>query len=265
MEQAAVIYDWFGYALPLRERYRLIRAAGFDGVMLWWSNDFGRGDAGWDNYREAVGLARSEGLRIENIHAPVAPQHALWEEGEAGEAAMACYRGCMEDCAAYGIPTMVLHLPGCHRVPGAVAEERVAELAACAERLGVNVAVENLGNAENVAFVLSHTSSPRVGFCYDCCHHWNHEPEVDYLARYGQRLLALHLHDNGGLRHQHQLPFDGQIAWDEVMHSLSAAGYTGPLALEPMNWDYTRMSPEEFLRTAYDRVCRLRGLGGMET
>ena len=41
MEQAAVIYDWFGYALPLRERYRLIRAAGFDGVMLWWSNDFG--------------------------------------------------------------------------------------------------------------------------------------------------------------------------------------------------------------------------------
>ena len=168
MEQAAVIYDWFGYALPLRERYRLIRAAGFDGVMLWWSNDFGRGDAGWDNYREAVGLARSEGLRIENIHAPVAPQHALWVEGEAGEAAMACYRGCMEDCATYGIPTMVLHLPGCHLVPGAVAEERVAELAACAERLGVNVAVENLGNAENVAFVLSHTSSPRVGVSISC-------------------------------------------------------------------------------------------------
>ena len=48
------------------------------------------------------------------------------------------------------------------------------------------------------------------------------------------------------------------------MRSLSAAGYTGPLALEPMNWDYTRMSPEEFLRTAYDRVCRLRGLGGAE-
>lgn len=128
----------------------------------------------------------------------------------------------------------------------------------------MNVAVENLGNAENVAFVLSHTSSPRVGFRYDCCHHWNHEPEVDYPARYGQRLLALHLHDNGGSRRQHQLPFDGQIAWDEVMRSLSAAGYTGPLALEPMNWDYIRMSPEEFLRTAYDRVCRLRVLGGAE-
>jgi len=32
------IYDWFGYELPIKERYRLIKEAGFDGVLLWWSN-----------------------------------------------------------------------------------------------------------------------------------------------------------------------------------------------------------------------------------
>ena len=28
------IYDWFGYELPIKERYRLIREAGFDSVLL---------------------------------------------------------------------------------------------------------------------------------------------------------------------------------------------------------------------------------------
>ena len=37
-----VIYDWFGYELPIKERYRLIKEAGFDGVLLWWSEYLGR-------------------------------------------------------------------------------------------------------------------------------------------------------------------------------------------------------------------------------
>ncbi|MGN7385233.1 hypothetical protein [Paenibacillus sp. SAFN-117] len=34
------IYDWFGYELPIKERYQLIKEAGFDGVLLWWSEDY---------------------------------------------------------------------------------------------------------------------------------------------------------------------------------------------------------------------------------
>lgn len=37
-------YDWFGYDLPEKERYRLIGECGFDGVLLWWSEGFGRND-----------------------------------------------------------------------------------------------------------------------------------------------------------------------------------------------------------------------------
>lgn len=36
------IYDWFGYELPIKERYQLIKEAGFDGVLLWWSEHLGR-------------------------------------------------------------------------------------------------------------------------------------------------------------------------------------------------------------------------------
>lgn len=38
------IYDWFGYNVPIEDRYKYIKAAGFDGVLLWWSSDFGRGE-----------------------------------------------------------------------------------------------------------------------------------------------------------------------------------------------------------------------------
>ena len=41
------IYDCFGYGagynVPFEERYKLIKNAGFDCVMLWWSDRFGRG------------------------------------------------------------------------------------------------------------------------------------------------------------------------------------------------------------------------------
>ena len=40
------IYDCFGYGsgydVSFEERYKLIRKSGFDCVMLWWSNQFGR-------------------------------------------------------------------------------------------------------------------------------------------------------------------------------------------------------------------------------
>lgn len=69
------IYDCFGYGLgynvPFEERYQLIKKAGFDCVMLWWSDKFGRGT----DYQKDVQYARSAGLYIENIHAPVHEQN----------------------------------------------------------------------------------------------------------------------------------------------------------------------------------------------
>ena len=71
------IYDCFGYGagydVSFVERYRLIKNAGFDCVMLWWSDKFGRGNG----YQEDVHLARNAGLNIENIHTPVHEQNCL--------------------------------------------------------------------------------------------------------------------------------------------------------------------------------------------
>ncbi len=249
------VYDWFGYALPIEERYRLIKEAGFDGVLMWWSDGFGRGA-----YREGPRLARDAGLRIENIHAPIQTQDDLWLDTADGDALGALYLQCVSDCAEFGIPTMVVHLPGDEHPHSERGLARIRRIAERAERLGVNVALENLRNLDNLAYVLERVDSPRVGFCYDVCHHRNVQPSADLLSLYGSRLMALHLHDNGGARGMHNLPFDGDVAWPAVMARIARTGYAGATALEPMNWSYLDLSPEAFLRRAAERAQRLDAL-----
>lgn len=48
-----------------------------------------------------------------------------------------------------------------------------------------------------MALVLDTFESSCVTFCYESCHHSNYASETDLLERYGDRLAAIHLHDNG--------------------------------------------------------------------
>lgn len=225
----------------------LIKEAGFDGILLWWSNDFGRDAYGYDNYRKGPEMARKAGLFIENIHTPVQNQNDFWLDNLAGKELVDCYLHCVEDCDTFEIPTMVIHLPHDNYPHNALGLDRVKRIAEKAEQLDVNVAFENLWNINNLAYVLKQVDSIRVGFCYDSCHHYNNSSAGDLLYQYGSRLMALHLHDNGGSRSQHQLPFDGNLDWAVVMKKISEAKYSGPTALEPMNWDYMNLSADEFL------------------
>ena len=77
---------------------------------------------------------------------------------------------------------------------------------------------------------------------------------------FGLRLLALHLHDNGGSYAQHRLPFDGTIDWSTTMKKIVATGYSGATAIEAMNWDYKDLSAEEFLHKAFERAKKLEVL-----
>lgn len=251
------IYDSFGYpSLSDGDRYALIRQAGFNGVQLWWSDGFGRGPG----YRQAPELARRAGLHVENIHAPVQWQNDLWLNDLSGDSCFRLYQQCLADCAARRIPTMVIHLPGDSFLCTPTGLDRMLQLADIAECLRVNLALENLNNTRALATVLNAVDSTRVGFCYDSCHHMNNAPETDLLALYGHRLMALHLHDNGGAHRQHQLPFDGHLDWQQIMRTIALTGYSGATALEPMAWDYGHLSPEEFLRIAFARAERLSAM-----
>jgi len=264
--------DWFGYRLPVRKRYKMIRQAGFDAALLWYGDDFGKAFRRKKNYLHA----RKAGLVVENVHAPFDEVNHLWEDTPDGQRVFRGYLRCAEDCAGFGIPTMVMH-PTRGRTPPPASElglERFRQLSARAEELGVNIAMENLCQAhaiERTAWLLERIGSPRFGLCFDAGH-FNaqaaKEPELDLLARFGHRLMALHLHDNAGpvLRgledDQHRLPFDGTTDWPEMMRRIAKTGYRGPVALEVNAREpwYQGVPPEDFMAQAYERAKRLEAL-----
>lgn len=251
------IYDCFGYGagydVAFEERYRLIKNAGFDCVMLWWSDKFGRGEG----YRKDAELARSAGLYVENIHAPVHEQDSLSADNSDGESVFQSYLQCIKDCFDYNIPAMVIHLPGDDFPINSLGMERLSILINEAEKYKIKIAFENLNNIRNLSLTLNSFKSENVGFCYDSCHHINYAPDIDLLEQYGSRLTALHLQDNGGKNNQHQLPFDGNIDWSAVIDRISLTVYKGATTLEPMNLDYENLTIRQFLDTAYQRAKKL--------
>jgi len=251
------IYDCFGYGrgydVSFEERYRLIKEAGFDCVMLWWSDKFGRGD----DYKKDVKFARNAGLYIENIHAPVHEQNSLSFDNLDGESVFQDYLQCVEDCSKNSIPTLVIHLPNDTYPLNNKGMERLSAIILKAENKEIQIAFENLGNISNLTFGLESFNSKYVGYCYDSCHHKNYAPNTELLKQFGNRLTALHLQDNGGKHNQHQLPFDGSIDWTEVMNRVSQTNYQGATSLEPMNWDYEQLSIREFLSLAFQKAKKL--------
>ena len=262
------MYAWFGYVLPLKERLRRIREAGFGCVLLWWGDEFRESDGDKLSHPD---LSRRLGLRVENAHAPYANANDLWSAGLRGDAYEAEIAGCVRNCAACGIPTLVMHATDGPEPPaltdaGAV---RLARLAELSNKAGVRLAVENVQRPETLDFVFSRPGCERLGFCYDSGHAFA-AGDTRLLEKFGARLCALHLHDNDGKIDQHLLPGEGAIDWPALAGRLRAAGCGGAATLESAApWseetESTREPPETYLRRAFeaaDRVRRLLETGG---
>ena len=249
-------FNWFGYILPLKERIDLIKRAGFDGVMFWWSDEFGNPD-----YRDNPRLARDAGLFVENIHTPFSNVNNLWVDSLEGIAEADLFLRIVDECRDYEIPAMVMHLSQSDPPPyNTLGLDRIKRIIDRAERLGINVAFENLRDPGSLEFVMNNIDSQRAGFCFDSGHQNYATPDHDLLRKYGPRLMALHLHDNDGTEDQHKLPFDGTIDWHATMTAIGQLGYTGPVSLESDNTGHEDMPPDSYLRLAHERAKTLESM-----
>ena len=254
------ITDWFGYNLPPKERMRLIKAAGFSGIIgLMWSDLF---DA---NYKQFPAYARNAGLYVENMHAMWNGVNELWTDNLVGQGFMEEVLKNIKVCSDYEIPAVVLH-PECKNgieyaeLPDNfnIGIERLKKIIDTAEQLNINIAIENMARPEYLDCIFKNIQSKRLGFCFDSGH-WNlFMPEVDLLTLYGDRLLALHLHDNDGVNDWHALPFSGNIDWDDIRVKLKTVDYKGSIALEVGNKTFEHITEaEEFLRIAAEKAKKL--------
>jgi len=152
------IFSWFSYPLPLEERLKLIKDAGFDATILWWAGD--------DKYNQPE-IVRKIGLDIENIHTPFNNPNSLWKDGLDGDEYIDMLISCVDDCNKFVIPTAVIHITGFSEPPEITKTglERIKRLVDFAEMKNVNLAFENLNFLQHLDYLFENIKSDRVSFC----------------------------------------------------------------------------------------------------
>jgi sugar phosphate isomerase/epimerase len=261
------IYQYFGYDIPLKERFAMIKTTGFDTVGLWRDDWFG-----WSGHRAFADMARAAGLQIADGHAPFARDYdmvnALWLDNLDGETTSGIYSRAVIEAAEDGVANLIIHPQDRNAPPlSDLGIQRIKRLVETAEKRGVTIALENINNHRCLTYIFERVVSPSLGFCYDAGHRHCKEPDIDLLSMFGAKLTALHLHDNDGSGDQHRIPFEGSIDWPEQMRRIAATGYTGTTTLEcttgspgAVMTSNDPRSAEEWLRDAFAAAKRLHAL-----
>lgn len=203
----------------------------------------------------------------ESLHAPYKNINDIWSSDETVARAMLDrLKDSVDKCARYLIPVSVVHLSSGVPMPeiNELGIARFEELFSYAEEKGVKIALENQRFLENLSFFLDRY--PNVGFCWDSGHEYGFTHGINFMDLYGDRAVALHIHDNraGVNTDDHLLPFDGKIDFNEVAQKLVRNGYEGTLMLEiskEVSIDgkkvYADLTEEEYMEKAYSAVKKL--------
>jgi sugar phosphate isomerase/epimerase len=256
------IYAGFGIPVPFPERMRLIRAAGFTHVALWWP-DAPRYAAAREHLAPA---ARAAGLRIDHAHVPFRSSAALWAHDEAMRRnEVARHAAALAGLARYGIPRMVMHTgaPAGWRAQWRAGLDSFRRVAEAAEAAGVTVALENTRQPECLDALLRDPALAPLRLCYDVAHDALHARRpLALLTAHPNRLAAVHWSDTDGRRDRHWLPGDGALDHAAFASALSGAARDGVITLEVTAGRQDAVDPagaaETFLARAFAAGVWLR-------
>lgn len=249
-----------------------IASAGFKNVMLSFKTK---------SVDETIDYIGKLGIDICYFHINNRYANELWATGDGVERYIQSVIDQLEICGKYGIPIAVMH--SCMGSPTNLALspneqglKNFQKILSVAKKNNVKIALENVDcySFEHLCYLLDNIKDEFVGFCYDIGHHHLYNPQIDLLKKYGDRLLAIHLHDNlmdwqAGYdysRDLHLLPFDGNIDFAKVCEQLRAIDYQGVIMLElhkkaPGNPQlYETIDNLDYLKEAYSRAEKLRAM-----
>lgn len=192
------------------------------------------------NIQQFCQLVESYGLRCLDVHGAATPIIRIDAEEES---MLNKYIQLLENrikfCAALGGDAVVIHPLSNKDInrsfnwrlnQSLYVFDRVKSL--CKE-LDIVLAVENchLDDEKALSFYFKRYPPEFVSFCFDSGHA-NVNKNLNQLIKFGNRLRALHLHDNKGEKDDHQPPFWGTINWNNVMSWIKNIGYKKPLCFE---------------------------------
>jgi len=233
-----------------------IKSAGFENVML---------EEKTGALCDLIPAAFGVGLKVPYVHLCYKDNFSLWTDDKRQPDCLERIKAGIKICGQNGINTVVLHPTSRKTDPSDIGLGCMEQILECAENYDVRVALENAGRGHiaHLKYLFNRFGPRDLGFCFDSGHWYADHPEFNYLEKFGNRLLAIHLHDNlGGCDDMHLLPFDGMINFDRVAKGIAKSAYRGPVMLEARKNDnarsrYLDISGEEFLHEAHARATKL--------
>ena len=264
------------YSLPIANVIELLAASGFSAVSPVWSPEL--------DLEQLSVCTDAHSMTIQSLHAPHKGIPLLWEPDSSDSVVVqANILRCVDACARFHIPIMVLHCwQGLiYQFPITPLDFRFFDaLVEYAQSKGVSIALENLEGEEYLdALMARYYDHAHIGFCWDSGHDHCYPHRLDFLDKFGQRLVMTHLNDNWGLRDPsgipsgnddlHLLPYDGNIPWERALRRLKNAPEQAILNFEfktrshstdPADLLYTHLPLEDFLQAAGIRARQVASL-----
>ena len=235
----SITSDMFNYSfkIEMEKKLRLFAEHGFK-YIHWcddWNNDVVYTQEEIKRYSQLVETA---GLGCIDVHGTATSRICVdAEEYGLQDQYLRLLENRIEFCSSVGGDAVVIHPPrrrGKDYSPSLKRSLRVLEkVRRLCEELGITLAIENCfpEDEEAISFYLDKFPPELVGFCFDSGHaHIN--GNFDQLLGFGERLRALHLHDNRGGKDDHQPPFYGTIDWNRVLRWIKDSKYTKPINFE---------------------------------
>jgi hexulose-6-phosphate isomerase len=235
--QKAMMFGTIGFPGTVLEKFRAIKAAGFDGVE----------PMSHMNQDEVLNALQETGLKAASV---CCSTHWKKESSlssadpEARAKGVEGVKQALRDAKHYGASSILL-------VPGTVRDEvtyeecwqrSIAEirkvLPEC-EQTGVKIAVENVWNnfimkPEQAKEYLDEINSPLVGWHFDIGNMIRYCPSEEWINVLGNRILKLHIKEyaakpdaNGKAPGFNVKLLEGDNHWPEIMAALDKHGYSG--------------------------------------
>jgi sugar phosphate isomerase/epimerase len=250
-----------------------IVTAGFDQVELYCD----RSHFDYNNpthVREIAGWFADSRAKLHSVHAPVSrdPQetshHAVisiaFVERQRRQESMDEIKRALELAEKVPFRYLIVHLG----VPGEEHDLRkfdaaltsLEHLSLFAGQRGIEILVENIPNdlssAGRLLEFFRHTHLPDLKVCFDVGHAQLEGNVAEALNLLQNRVAAVHLHDTGGARDDHRVPFEGMVPWKEVIPTLRNLVPQAAWVLEVRSEEPSKPKPESLARV-FDRFAEI--------
>jgi len=244
---------FFGFKIPPEKRTKMIKDAGFDCVIT--SND--------KKFKKQNGSLKTQMKLFKKHNLKVSSLHMSYNRKSLPYFFLKGLRGFLMEnrlkielklAKKYGFNSVVVHLGG---MPSAIGINRLKRVLKVCHQTKIPLAIENLQYNDTFFEVFKQIDDPYLKFCWDVGHSHFASNDFDFSKIYGNKLVALHLHDNDGTRDMHTLNKYGSNNWHEIAKSLAKLEKDINLDYEILMVYRQNETPSEVLNETFSQACQL--------